>query len=205
MDIIFFAFVALYIFYKLYMMLGQESGKQNFLNQFHNIKDITDTDSGDIVSQIELFNNHKFSNIFTQINAQDNSFSEEKFIKGAKSAFELVIKAFCAGDKELLQSLLKKNIYDQFVRKIDEAADRKNQVSKILVSINQVEIIDAKIEGKIAIITVKFVSEQINFTKNANEELIEGDLSTINKLEDIWKFSKDIAISNPNWLLSDIS
>jgi predicted lipid-binding transport protein (Tim44 family) len=52
---------------------------------------------------------------------------------------------------------------------------------------------------------VKFVSEQINFVKNEKEELIEGDLSRVNILEDVWNLSKDITSSSPNWLLSNIS
>ncbi len=205
MDVIFFAFITLYVFYKLYTILGQETSEQSFLHKFHNIKDITDTDSEDMVAQIELFNNHKFGNVLTEINSQDNSFSEEKFIKGARVAFEMIIKAFCVGDKDFLKNLLETNIYEQFAKKIDESNLKKQQINKILVSIKQAEIIDAKIEGKIATIAVKFVSEQINFVKNEKEELIEGDLSRVNILEDVWNLSKDITSSSPNWLLSNIS
>ena len=43
-----------------------------------------------------------------------------------------------------------------------------------LISIKKAQIKEAKIEGNFAFIQVDFLSEQINFTYNDNDELLEG-------------------------------
>ena len=57
-------------------------------------------------------------------------------------------------------------------------------------------------QGDEALVTVKFVSEQINATIDDNGELVDGDRSTIVTVTDIWTFSRDTRSSDPNWKLA---
>ncbi len=52
-------------------------------------------------------------------------------------------------------------------------------------------------------VTVEFVSEIISCMKDKDNKIISGDTEKIKKVHDIWKFSKDIRSTNPNWFVID--
>ena len=49
--------------------------------------------------------------------------------------------------------------------------------------------------------TVKFVSEQINVTRDAAGTAVEGDAQQIATVTDVWTFSRNTRSRDPNWLL----
>ena len=53
----------------------------------------------------------------------------------------------------------------------------------------------------VADISVSLTSELISVVKNAEGEVIEGDAKQIKRQKDIWTFSKDMGLQNPNWQL----
>ena len=50
-------------------------------------------------------------------------------------------------------------------------------------------------------ISVAFTAELISVVKNAEGEIIEGDAKQIKRQKDIWTFSKDMGLKDPNWQL----
>jgi predicted lipid-binding transport protein (Tim44 family) len=48
---------------------------------------------------------------------------------------------------------------------------------------------------------VKIVSEQVNVTKNASGEVVDGNANHIAEVIDIWTFSRDLRSRDPNWKL----
>jgi len=64
-----------------------------------------------------------------------------------------------------------------------------------------VEILEAGLDGRIATLTVKFVSEQISVTCDAKGEVIDGDPEHIVQMIDIWTFSRNLRSRDPNWTL----
>ena len=56
-------------------------------------------------------------------------------------------------------------------------------------------------KDNIYIFTVNFVSEIITCKKDKNNKVIEGNPDIIKTVNDVWKFSKNMWSSNPNWYL----
>ena len=54
-------------------------------------------------------------------------------------------------------------------------------------------------------VTIKFVSEMITCIKNNNDEIISGSINQVQKITDVWTFSKNKNIKSDNWLLSATS
>ena len=50
-------------------------------------------------------------------------------------------------------------------------------------------------------VTVNFVSEIITCIKDKDNKIISGDPQKIKKVNDTWKFSRNIKSQNPNWQL----
>ena len=131
----------------------------------------------------------------------DDTFIPSEFVNGAKAAYEIIVMAFAESNKKALKPLLDKDVYESFVKAIDDRTERKETVDSSFVGIDKAVIIDAELKDNFANITIKFVSEIITAVINKNGKVIEGDPEKICDVTDIWTFSRNIKSSNPNWLL----
>jgi predicted lipid-binding transport protein (Tim44 family) len=125
------------------------------------------------------------------------------FLNGAKSSFEMVLKAFASSDLETLKMLLSENIYKGFESSIEARKTKEQTLITNLILVEKTEIIAANLSEKIASVVVKFSSKQINYILNKDNVVIEGKKDEINHLIDIWTFKKDISSPNPNWAISN--
>lgn len=227
MDLIFFALITGFIIYKLFTLLGSDNEEninraKNKQNSIFDIED--DEDNVDIIdvtpnkaranqnivyeTEKPLFNTNlddSAKNVINAVNMQDQNFNEERFVKGAKIAFEQVLKAFSSGNKDKLKSLLAPDLCKSFENQLMNLAARGERKEKTLVGINSVEIISGEIKNNIASLKLKFVSEQIQLTKNeASGAIMSGDASKIDVVEDIWVFVKDLSDQAPNWYIKSV-
>jgi len=137
----------------------------------------------------------------TQIKLSDSNFESGSFVKGAKAAFEMVVDAFAKGDTKNLRPLLSNDVYEDFSGPIQIRADNNEMLESMLVGISEAEIIEAELQGETAFITIKFVSEQINVTRNAEGEVVDGDPGEVTTVTDIWTFARNTRSRDPNWTL----
>lgn len=137
--------------------------------------------------------------------SHDPQFDPEKFLAGAKTAYEMIVMAFAAGNRSLLKDLLSREVYEGFEGAISDRESRGEQIDQSFVGIDQAEIIEAEAKEGIASITIRFASHLISATRNKDGEVIDGDPQRIKEVTDIWTFSRDVssarALSNPNWKL----
>jgi predicted lipid-binding transport protein (Tim44 family) len=228
MDIILLAAIALYIFYKLTKQFGKIDdeerkqieeriakrraeilAKQNAAmkpvnpsapaSQNSNVE-VADQASEKIFSTLDEANKKNLTNIL-----QACKISAEFFVKGAESAFEMIIKAFAAGDLETLKFLLSEKIYQGFESAINQRKTANQTLTTNIISIDKAEIISALQMGNLAAVVMKFVSKQINYITDQNGQVIQGKKSEISELTDIWTFKKDVTSKDPNWIVSATS
>jgi predicted lipid-binding transport protein (Tim44 family) len=131
----------------------------------------------------------------------DPGFDPTHFLDGAKAAYEMVVMAFAQGDEATLNQLLGSDVYDGFQRAIRERETRGEKVESSLVGIDKADIIEAEVKNRTAYVTVKFVSELISVTRDAEGEVVEGDPKKVREVTDIWTFARDVSSKNPNWKL----
>jgi predicted lipid-binding transport protein (Tim44 family) len=136
-----------------------------------------------------------------QIRRADPGFSPEGFVDGARAAFEMVVQSFAAGDLKTLKPLLSDTVFDQFRQAIKarEAAGQKLETT--LVGIDKAEIVEAEMRDRTAIVTVSFRTEQVNVIRDAAGEPVDGDPTLVDKVTDIWTFSRNTRSRDPNWTL----
>ena len=136
-----------------------------------------------------------------RIKAADRNFRDKDFLKGARTAFEMVLEAFAAGDVKTLKTLLDGPVYERFAAAIREREKAGHTLESTLVGIEKSEILAAEVQDRHADITVKFVTTQVHATRDASGEIVEGDANAVAPVTDIWTFRRDIRSSNPNWVL----
>jgi predicted lipid-binding transport protein (Tim44 family) len=137
----------------------------------------------------------------TQIKLADRNFDKDQFLGGARAAFEMIVAAFAAGDSKALRPLLANDVYDDFSGAIREREEAKESLETTLIGITSAEIIEAELRQKSAFVTVKFVSEQVNVTRDAEGRIVDGDPNHVAKVTDIWTFARNTRSRDPNWAL----
>jgi predicted lipid-binding transport protein (Tim44 family) len=137
----------------------------------------------------------------TSLMRADPGFDPGHFLDGAKIAYEMVVMAFAEGDETMLQNLLGADVFEGFQRAIRERSGRGEKVTSNLVGIDKADIIEAEVKNRTAYVTVKFVSELISVTRDAEGEVVEGDPKKVREVTDIWTFAREVASKNPNWKL----
>ena len=131
----------------------------------------------------------------------DEGFDPHGFLAGAEAAFRMIVTAFAAGDRATLQPLLTADTYAGFDAAIAarEAAG-ETQTSEIR-GVSEVAIEGAALDGTVAEVTVRFVSDQIAQTLGRDGKYVAG-VDAVVELRDVWTFVRDLARSDPAWRLS---
>lgn len=89
-----------------------------------------------------------------------------------------------------------------FNRAICDRQQRCETLDLIVIGEKDSTIIDAKIVGSNAEITVRFVADVVEAMRSENGAIISGDLKHITETCDIWTFSRDLASADPSWRLT---
>jgi predicted lipid-binding transport protein (Tim44 family) len=135
------------------------------------------------------------------IAAADRSFDIKQFIAGARAAYEMIVTAYAVGDRRSLKGLLERDVYDGFDAVIREREARGETVETRFVSIDSSEILNAQMRGKMAQLTLKFVSQLVSATRNRNGNVIDGSADAVTRVTDIWTFAREVTSRDPNWKL----
>ncbi len=136
-----------------------------------------------------------------QIRQADPGFDGEGFVAGARGAFEMIVNSYAAGDLDTLRPLLSDEVFDNFARAVEERQANDHQLETTLVGIRDATLIEASMDGRVAFVTVKIASEQINVTRDNDNNVVEGDPGQIANVTDIWTFARNTRSRNPNWTL----
>jgi predicted lipid-binding transport protein (Tim44 family) len=131
----------------------------------------------------------------------DSSFEPQRFLAGARMAYEMIVTAFAEGDRKTLKPLLARDVYDGFISAIGEREQRGESVTFNFIGIDKAEIVDASLRGNTAQVKVRFVSSLVSATRNSAGEVVDGDPTHVAEVTDIWTFSREVTSRDPNWKL----
>lgn len=139
----------------------------------------------------------------TQIRVADRTFEPGDFLDGARKAFEMIIDAFARGDLSQVEGFLADDVRQRFADAIAAREEAGETLESTLISFRDVEIIDARMDGRNAQVTVKFVTEQSNAVRDSEGRIVDGDPSAIAEITDFWTFARDTRARDPNWTLAE--
>ena len=131
----------------------------------------------------------------------DRGFDPYKFVQGAKDAFPMIIEAFAHGDADTLQDLLAPKIYKSFVDVIDARKIRGETISSEIHSVRKIEIIEARLAGRMAYITLRMTADETCVIRNAENQIVTGNPDRVTELTDVWTFGRNTAGRDPTWLV----
>jgi predicted lipid-binding transport protein (Tim44 family) len=135
------------------------------------------------------------------IAAADKSFDVKQFVAGARAAYEMIVTAYALGDRRSLKNLLAREVYDGFEAVIREREARGETVETRFVSIDATEITNAELRGKMAQLTLRFVSQLVSATRDRHGNVIDGSADAVTNVTDVWTFAREVTSRDPNWNL----
>ena len=218
LDIILFAMIAAFLVLRLRSVLGRRTGherpppdptppQRSDPQANDNVVELPDR-SGAAKQDEEFVTDtpeDPLSAGLTQVRIADNSFNPEGFLDGGKSAFEMIVQSFAAGDVKTLRAMLNDEVYDNFSAAVNQREEDDETLETTIIGIKKADIIEARVDGRMAFVTVKFLSEQVNVTRDKDGEAVDGDPNRITEVTDIWTFARDTKSRDPNWALVETS
>lgn len=212
-DIILFGMIAAFLILRLRSVLGRRKddeaeGKndERFATEAHE----NDNENDNIVS-LPSSEERKVEQDQKVLDPEDKllievvnhipNFDKIEFLVGARTAFEMIVEGFAAGDRELLSNLLNKEVYGNFEQSIADREKNSLILENTLIRIADCQIIEGSVDGSDVFIIVKIISEQINVTRNNAGDTVDGDPEHITTITDIWTFSRNTNDKDPNWEL----
>ena len=137
------------------------------------------------------------------IAAADRHFDAFAFLEGARSAYRMILEAFWRGNKDELRQLCDRDVYEGFAAAIDARTAAGESLDNRLIRIEETTIAGAELDGSTARITVRFRADIAAVTRDAQGQVVAGSLDDAVEAIDIWSFSRNIASSDPDWLLDE--
>ena len=133
-----------------------------------------------------------------------NGFSIEYFIEGAMKAYEMTLISHSEENYDTLNSLLEKDLYDDFVRSIDVRNENSQKLEYSLIKVSELHIEDIKIDNKIVSI-VCTINADINSSLSEFQEDEKVTKRNSSKTKEVWTFRKNLKTKDPNWKVQTIS
>lgn len=130
------------------------------------------------------------------LRARDSSFDPGQFLKGARQAYQTIVKAFAEGDRATLKPLLGPEVMDGFetAMREREAAGRTETVE--FLQPPRADLENVSLVDDLARAAVRFLAELRNRTKDASGEGVDD-----RRTAEVWTFERNIKSRNPNWTL----
>ena len=197
LDIIILGLLALFLGFRLKNLLGDRSGYSEDLNNLETYNE-KKPDNNNVIN----LNKKKISGEGLEtLKKVDPNFSEEEFLNGAKQAFKIIIEAFVDSDIEKLKPLIDYELIKSFTKSISEREARQEKQFVDIISIIKLDIVNISLNDNVASISIKIESEQIKYTIDKNDEIIDGNKEISEIIKDKWVLERDISSNNPNWKL----
>ncbi len=131
----------------------------------------------------------------------DRHFVPEQFLAGATSAYGQILESFWKGEPAGLDHLVSDELLESFKSVIAQREEAGEHLENRLIQIDGAKIIDARMNGTMAEVTVRFDADIVAVTRNGNGDVVAGDPDAPVETHDLWTFSRHTASNDPAWLL----
>jgi predicted lipid-binding transport protein (Tim44 family) len=194
LELIILAALAAVVLYQLYAVLGRRVGRgpEAVAETPPGPAPAADSPRGMVLAG-EL---QAVSSGLAAMRASDPNFDIGRFLQGARSAYQMIVKAYADGDKQALAPLLAANVMASFEAGMSarEADGRTESVEFLQPPRADLESMEVK--GDLVQAAVRFLAEIRSRTKDAAGEAVDD-----RRTAEIWTFERNLKSRNPNWTL----
>lgn len=195
LELLIFAVVAAVILYQLYAVLGRRVGRQPEDNpELARRAPALDTGGAALLPA----DSPALGGV-AAIRSRDAAFDLDKFLAGARSAFQTIVQAYAASDRETLKPLLAPEVSAAFEAGMDQRTAEGRTESVEFLQPPRADLEDAVVEGEVARIKVRFLAEFRSRSKGPEGEAVDD-----RRTAEVWTFERPLASRDPNWVLARV-
>ena len=194
LELIIFAGLAAIVLYQLYAVLGRRVGRQP-----EDTPAVPATPQGAPATEAvaAVADDGVALTGLAAVKARDPSFDLSRFLAGAKGAYEMIVKAFAAGDRAQLRNLLSPPVMASFDTAIAQRETEARSETVEFLHPPRADLEKAEVTGSdLARLTVRFLAEFRSRTKGPEGEGVED-----RRTAELWTFERRLKSRDPNWLL----
>lgn len=136
-----------------------------------------------------------------RLKSVDPSFDPQRFLEAAENTFRTIVTAFAAGDRVVLRSLLTDETYRAFETAIAARETAGETQRTEIKEISAAAIAVVELQGSVADVTLRFVSDQVNLTLGKDGQPVLGT-DGITEMVDLWTFERDLSLRDQTWRLA---
>jgi predicted lipid-binding transport protein (Tim44 family) len=193
LELIIFAGLAAIVLYQLYSVLGRRVGRQPEDNPAPEALPGAPRPAD---RPLDIVEDGVSLSGLAAVRARDPSFDPSRFLSGAKSAYEMVVRAFAGADRDTLRNLLSPKVMASFDAEIAarEAEGRSETVE--FLHAPRADLEKADVIGDAARVTVRFLAEFRSRSKGPEGEAVDD-----RRTAELWTFERNLKSRDPNWTL----
>jgi len=214
-DIILLGLLAGFIAFRLYSVLGRRTGHERTREEQLRLPDGAEPNPKPAAAKDNVVTLPErpaqagagstgatpLARALMDIKLADRAFDNERFLSGARAAYEMIVTSFARGERDVLRPLLSEDVFETFERAIKSREARNVRVDFTFLKLKSSRISGAEMKGRTAEVTVTFESEVMMAGYDPSGALVEGDAKTPHSVTDIWTFARDTGSRDPNWAL----
>jgi predicted lipid-binding transport protein (Tim44 family) len=206
-GIVLLAMIAAFLALRLYSVLGKRTGhEQTFVAP---PAETGAVNASPALAEIRTVKARTDDNVFEpqaaigvrSIIAADGNFDVARFVEGAKGAYRVILEAFWRGDEAAYAPFVGDDVKSAFAEARAQRLAAGHVLDNRLVTIENATIIDAKVEGNEASITVRFDADVAAVTRDGDGNVIAGSITDAVPTHDNWTFTRTLKSSSPDWIL----
>jgi len=190
-EIVIFAVLAAVVLYQLYAVLGRRVGRQP--GETPAVAAPTPAAPGELAAlegpDVELQG-------LAAVKGRDPEFDPDKFLAGARTAYETIVRAFAAGDRQALSGLVSAHVMTGFEAAMAAREAEGRTESAEFTQPPRADVEAAEVEGDTARIRVRFLAEFRSRAKGPEGESVDD-----RRTAEVWTFERDLNSRDPNWTL----
>ena len=108
------------------------------------------------------------------IKLADRNFETERFLSGARQAYETIVTAYANADRAALKPLLSDEVFHAFEQSVAARESAKETTQFTFVGFKDAKIVHAALNARTAEVTVAFGAQFISAVMSAQGTVIEG-------------------------------
>ncbi len=209
LDLVFWALVAGFLLLRLRAVLGRTDEadlarrKRAKVPMAHTDRPARGSEDGELLPEERAALAHRgLEETIAAIRRIEPDFSLARFLEGARAFYAMVLEAYWTGDRETLRQFLTPDVYEDFVRAIDEREAAGEQIEGHIAQIDRITVEDVRLHDSDAEIDLRFVAEIAVVTKDREGRVLAGDPEQAQRVEDLWTLTRRLGSPDPNWTLS---
>lgn len=191
LELVIFAVLAAVVIYQLYAVLGKRVGRQP--EDGVAVPPAAPVPALDAPQQeaeaVELQG-------LAAIRGRDPAFEVDKFLAGARTAYESIVRAFASGDRDTLRPLVSAHVMSGFEAAMAKREAEGRSEAAEFTQAPRADIESAEVEGDTARIRTRFLAEFRSRMKGPEGEAVDD-----RRTAEVWTFERDLNSRDPNWTL----